>query len=73
MRSAIPASNLGRLYDSDKRHWPALAILRVVLTEFRRAAAAAQSYEDLRYRNACGGGVEPSGIPRQIFAIFYST
>jgi hypothetical protein len=42
-----------------------------MLAEFRRAAAAAQRYEDLRYRSA-HGKIAPADIPRRVFEEFYS-
>jgi hypothetical protein len=52
--------------------WPELGILAVVLAELGRAVAAAQRYEDLRYRSACHEGMAPADIPRRILAEFYS-
>ena len=39
-------------------------IVVAVLAEFRRARAAAQRYEDLRYRSACHSDVTPADISR---------
>jgi hypothetical protein len=44
-----------------------------MLAEYRRAAAAAQRYTDLRYRNARRGSIVLSDIPRRVFEEFYSS
>ena len=43
-----------------------------MFAEFSRAVAAAQRYEDLRYRSGGHGRIAPADIPRQIFEEFYS-
>ena len=43
-----------------------------MFAEFSRAVAAAQRYDDLRYRSASHGKSAPDDIPRRIFAEFYS-
>jgi hypothetical protein len=43
-----------------------------MLAEFTRANAAAQRYEDLRYRSAGHGRIAPDDIPRRVFEEFYS-
>jgi hypothetical protein len=48
------------------------SFLLAMLAEFRRAAAAAQRYEDLRYRSAGTGRIAPGDLPRQVFEEFYS-
>jgi len=47
---------------------PSRSYLFGMLAEFRRAAAAAQRYEDLRYRSAHA----PADIPPRVFEEFYS-
>jgi hypothetical protein len=47
--------------------------LVVLLAEFRRARAAAQRYQDLRYRSACYGYPGLADIPARIFEEFYSS
>jgi hypothetical protein len=42
-----------------------------MLAEFARANAAAQRYEDLRYRSA-GHGIAPDDITRRVFEEFYA-
>ena len=51
---------------------PSRNYLLEMFAEFSRAVAAAQRYEDLRYRSASHGKIAPDDIPRQIFAEFYS-
>jgi hypothetical protein len=46
--------------------------LLAMLAEFRRAAAAAQRYDDLRYRSAGSGRIAPADLPRQVFEELYS-
>jgi hypothetical protein len=43
-----------------------------MFTEFSRAVAAAQRYEDLRYRRSGHGRIAPADISRQIFEEFYA-
>jgi hypothetical protein len=43
--------------------------LLATLAEFARATAAAQRYDDLRYRSA--GGIAPADIPRRVFEELY--
>jgi hypothetical protein len=43
-----------------------------MFAEFSRAVAAAQRYEDLRYRRASHEKIAPDDIPRRIFEEFYS-
>jgi hypothetical protein len=43
----------------------------VILTEFKRARAAARRYDDLRYRSACQEGIAAARLPRRIFEEFY--
>jgi hypothetical protein len=51
---------------------PRQNFLLAMLAEFRRAAAAAQRYADLRYRSARRGSIVPGDISRQVFGEFYS-
>jgi hypothetical protein len=51
---------------------PTQNFLLALLAEFRWACAAAQRYEDLKYRSAWRGSVAPADIPRRIFEEFYS-
>jgi hypothetical protein len=51
---------------------PSRNYLLEMFAEFSRAVAAAQRYEDLRYRSASNGKIAPDDIPRRIFAEFYS-
>jgi hypothetical protein len=51
---------------------PRQSFLLAVVAEFGRATAAAQRYEDLRYRSAWHGRIAPADIPRRIFEEFYS-
>ena len=51
---------------------PSRNYLLEMFAEFSRAVAAAQRYEDLRYRSASHGKIAPDDIPRRIFAEFYS-
>jgi hypothetical protein len=46
--------------------------LLAMLAEFRRAAAAAQRYDDLRYRSAGTGRIATADFPRRVFEEFYS-
>jgi hypothetical protein len=46
-------------------------LLLAMVAEFRRACAAAQRYEDLRYRSA--GRSAPAAIPRRVFEELYSS
>jgi hypothetical protein len=50
-----------------------LGFLVVLLAEFKRASAAAQRYQDLRYRSACHGYARLADIPARIFEEFYSS
>ncbi|MGH6916199.1 MAG: hypothetical protein ACREJ0_00675 [Geminicoccaceae bacterium] len=43
-----------------------------MLAEFRRANAAAQRYEDLRYRSASHGSIAQEDIPGRVFAEIYA-
>jgi hypothetical protein len=45
--------------------------LLATLAEFTRATAAAQRYDDLRYRSA--GGIAPADIPRRVFEELYGS
>jgi hypothetical protein len=47
----------------------ALGIFSVLSAEFRRASAAAQRYDDLRYGRAGTEGI--TDLPRQVFEDFY--
>ena len=67
----VARSPTARGIDATRRGHP-LGFLVVILTEFRRARAAAQRYEDLRYRSARHGNMTPTEIPRCIFEEFYS-
>jgi hypothetical protein len=51
---------------------PGRNFLARMLAEFTRANAAAQRYEDLRYRSARHEGMAPDNIPQQIFEEFYA-
>ena len=51
---------------------PSRNYLLDMFAEFGRAIAAAQRYEDLRYRGASHGKIAPDEIPRLIFDEFYS-
>jgi hypothetical protein len=51
---------------------PSRNYLLDMFAEFSRAVAAAQRYEDLRYRRGGHGRIGPADIPRQIFEEFYS-
>jgi hypothetical protein len=46
-------------------------LLVAMLAEFRRAIAAAQRYDDLRYRSAGRGAIAPADIPRRVFEELY--
>jgi hypothetical protein len=43
-----------------------------MLAEFGRANAAAQRYEDLRYRSGRDKGAAADDLPRRVFEEFYS-
>jgi hypothetical protein len=51
---------------------PSRNYLLDMFAEFSRAVAAAQRYEDLRYRGGSHGRIAPADIPRQIFEEFYA-
>jgi hypothetical protein len=51
---------------------PSRNYLLGMFAEFSRAVAAAQRYEDLRYRRASHGEIAPVDIPRRIFEEFYA-
>jgi hypothetical protein len=51
---------------------PSRNYLLDMFAEFSRAVAAAQRYEDLRYRGRGHGTIAPADIPRQIFEEFYA-
>ena len=51
---------------------PSRNYLLEMFAEFSRAVAAAQRYEDLRYRSASHGKIPPDDIPRRILEEFYS-
>jgi hypothetical protein len=51
---------------------PSRRYLSSLFAEFRRAAAAAQRYEDLRYRSASHARIAPDDIPRQVFEELYA-
>jgi hypothetical protein len=48
------------------------SFLLAMVAEFGRATAAAQRYEELRYRSARDGRIAPADIPRRVFEEFYS-
>lgn len=48
------------------------SFLLAMVAEFGRATAAAQRYEDLRYRSGPRGRIAPADIPRRVFEEFYS-
>jgi hypothetical protein len=48
---------------------PGLAFLRAIVAEFRRAAAAADRYEQLKRVSRAGD--DPAGIARRIYMEFY--
>jgi hypothetical protein len=72
MRGAARASSVRRIGEARSGRWSRFGILVIVLSDFRRAVAAAQRYEDMRYRSACPGRAAPTDIPRQVFEEFYS-
>jgi hypothetical protein len=51
---------------------PRQNFLLAMLAEFGRANAAAQRYEDLRYRSASRESIAAGDIPRRVFEEFYS-
>jgi hypothetical protein len=51
---------------------PTQSFLLAMLDEFGRATAAAQRYEDLKYRSAWRGSIAAGDIPRRVFEEFYS-
>jgi hypothetical protein len=51
---------------------PSRNYLLDMFAEFSRAVAAAQRYENLRYRSASQEKIALDDIPRQIFDEFYS-
>jgi hypothetical protein len=74
MRAGSPA--LAPKYEHSRRQVvpsPRQYFLLAMFAEYRRAAAAAQRYTDLRYRNARRGSIVLSDIPRQVFEEFYSS
>jgi hypothetical protein len=52
---------------------PSRNYLLDMFAEFSRAVAAAQRYENLRYRRASQEKIAPDDIPRRIFEEFYSS
>jgi hypothetical protein len=56
-------------------HWPGFGFVFIVFTEFRRAVAAEQRYEDLKGRSTAAlarEGIARADVPRRIFEEFYS-
>ena len=51
---------------------PGRNFLSRMFAEFGRANAAAQRYEDLRYRSARDRGTVADDLPRRVFEEFYS-
>jgi hypothetical protein len=51
---------------------PRQSFLLAMLAEFGRATAAAQRYDDLRYRSAGRGSIAADDISRRVFEEFYS-
>jgi hypothetical protein len=57
------------------RRWSGFEVLLAVLAEFRRAVAAEQRYEHLRWASAGAAmrdAMVPADLPRRIFEEFYS-
>jgi hypothetical protein len=56
-------------------HWPGFGFVFIAFTEFRRAVAAEQRYEDLKGRSTAAlarEGIARADVPRRIFEEFYS-
>lgn len=72
MGYARQAFGVGGIREIEWRRLLGWSFLVVLLAEFRRASAAAQRYQDLRYRSACHGYTGLDGIPARVFEEFYS-
>jgi hypothetical protein len=72
--SAAPEENrrARKVSVPDSHDVPARHMLVTVLPVFRRAVAAAQRYEALRYGSACHGRIALADIRPRIFDEFYS-
>ena len=55
-----------------KGHGSGFGIVVTTFAELGRALAAAQRYEDLRYRSAGHATIDPADIPRLIFEELYA-
>ena len=73
MRAAARTSSVRGIRENRTGHWWGRTIFAAVLAEFRRAAAAARRYEDLRYGSGRREDRTAADIPRRVFEEFYSS
>jgi hypothetical protein len=68
-------SGASEIHGIQSDHWPGFGFVFIVFTEFRRAVAAQQRYEDLKGKGTAAlarEGIARADIPRRIFEEFYS-
>jgi hypothetical protein len=70
--SATPAFGVRVVRATRKGRGSGFGIVVTTFAELGRALAAAQRYEDLRYRSAGHGNIDPAAIPPRIFEEFYA-
>jgi hypothetical protein len=66
MRAAARTSSVRGIPENRTGHWWGRTIFAAVLAEFRRAAAAARRYEDLRYGSGRPERMPRGEIPRRV-------
>jgi hypothetical protein len=69
------ASGALEIHGIQSGHWPGFGFVFIAFTEFRRAVAAEQRYEDLKGRSTAAlarEGIARADLPRRIFGEFYS-
>jgi hypothetical protein len=71
--SATRAFGARVIREPRKGHGSGFGIVVTTFAELGRALAAAQRYEDLRYRSAGHASIDPADIPRRVFEELYAS